>query len=327
MENQLVTQEALGQQANLIAARYCFEDYRSRRASNTIRRQDAGLALFGEYLSELDILCGDLSQDPSAWRAVTWGLVEGFARWMLHRSYSIGTINLRLSTIKTYAKLAFKAGVLSQSEQALIANVFGYSHKEGQRIDEAREKIGMAVRVGNKKAECNLLTKEQADRLKQQPDTPQGKRDRLLMCILLDLGLRASEVANLKTDQIDDDTITFYRQKVNRTQTLRLTPDTLAALDDYPLQNGALIRASKKDGQLLDKGMSARAISARVQHLGYLIGVAITAHDCRHYWATRAARCGTPLDRLQDAGGWSSMAMPLRYIEAAEIANEGVNLQ
>ncbi|MBC8492724.1 MAG: site-specific integrase, partial [Chloroflexi bacterium] len=51
-----------------------------------------------------------------------------------------------------------------------------------------------------------------------------------------------------------------------------------------------------------------------------------SAHDCRHYWATQAARSGTPIDRLQDAGGWSSPAMPLRYVEAAKIANEGVRL-
>jgi hypothetical protein len=39
-----------------------------------------------------------------------------------------------------------------------------------------------------------------------------------------------------------------------------------------------------------------------------------------------AARNGTPIDRLQEAGGWASPAMPLRYIEAAAIANEGVKL-
>jgi ATP-dependent DNA helicase RecQ len=38
------------------------------------------------------------------------------------------------------------------------------------------------------------------------------------------------------------------------------------------------------------------------------------------------ARSGTPLGRLQDAGGWNSPAMPLRYVEAAKIANQGVKL-
>jgi len=33
-----------------------------------------------------------------------------------------------------------------------------------------------------------------------------------------------------------------------------------------------------------------------------------------------------PADATQDAGGWSSPAMLLRYVEAAKIANEGVRL-
>ena len=73
--------------------------------------------------------------------------------------------------------------------------------------------------------------------------------------------------------------------------------------------------------------MTSRAITARVRALGQAIGVeGLSAHDCRHYWATQAARSGTPIDRLQDAGGWASPAMPLRYVEAARIANEGVKL-
>ncbi len=60
--------------------------------------------------------------------------------------------------------------------------------------------------------------------------------------------------------------------------------------------------------------------------LWQLIGLkGLSAHDCWHYWATQAARNGTAIDRLKDAGGWSSPAMPLRYIEAAMVANDGVN--
>lgn len=39
-----------------------------------------------------------------------------------------------------------------------------------------------------------------------------------------------------------------------------------------------------------------------------------------------ASRNGTPIRNLQDAGGWSSPAMP-RYAQAQEIANEGVILE
>ena len=90
---------------------------------------------------------------------------------------------------------------------------------------------------------------------------------------------------------------------------------------------GPLLRASRKGGALTGAGMTARALTDRVRTLGTAVGLTgLSAHDLRHYWATRAARNGTPLDRLQDAGGWASPAMPLRYVETARIANEGVLL-
>jgi len=36
-------------------------------------------------------------------------------------------------------------------------------------------------------------------------------------------------------------------------------------------------------------------------------------HDLRHTWATRHALAGTPLDALQELGGWKSQAMVKRY--------------
>ena len=114
-------------------------------------------------------------------------------------------------------------------------------------------------------------------------------------------------------------------------QTHRLTNGLLLSIQNW-LQSdapaiGPLMRGSRKGGHLTDAGMSARAITARIATLGKQIGIeGLSAHDCRHYWATQAARNKTPMDRLQDAGGWSSPAMPARYIEAAKIANEGVNL-
>lgn len=85
---------------------------------------------------------------------------------------------------------------------------------------------------------------------------------------------------------------------------------------------------SIKGGRLTDKRTSARAITVPVRYLGkkLLRLENLSAHDCRHFWAIDAARNGTDAFRLQEAGGWSSLVMPRRYVEAAEIANEGVRL-
>ena len=62
--------------------------------------------------------------------------------------------------------------------------------------------------------------------------------------------------------------------------------------------------------------------------LGKRIGLpTLSPHDLRHYWATTAARNKPDLKSLQQAGGWSSPAMPMRYIASSQIANAGVKLK
>lgn len=84
---------------------------------------------------------------------------------------------------------------------------------------------------------------------------------------------------------------------------------------------------SQSGGTLCDKRMTRNTISKRVHDLAERIGIdRLSAHDCRHYWATRAVAQGTTIESLRDAGGWASFVMPARYIDAAKVANEHVSL-
>ena len=330
---QISSIETVGQVANQYATSAIFADYTSRKSPNTIRAHLYDLQTFCDYLAELGVERAEaavLQENAEAWRGVTWGLIEGFVKWMLQQGYAIGSANRKLSTVKNYVNLASQAGVIEQAELLLIRGVTGYSHKEGKRIDARRE----TTRVGDKKAEHVSLSSGQAAQLKRQPNTPQGRRDALLMALLLDHGLRVGEVAALRVEGFDlhTGTFSFFRPKVDRRQIHRLTEGTLAAVQawfrfgDAP-QAGPLLRGSRKGGALTHAGMSERAITARVRKLGEEIEIpGLSAHDCRHYWATRAANQGTDAFALRDAGGWNSIAMPSRYVEAAAVANERVKL-
>jgi integrase len=265
---------------------------------------------------------------PAAWQGVTWGLVEGFVKWLLNQGYSLASVNNRLSAVKVYARLAAKAGVIPPTEHALIGEVRGYGRTEGKRVDEVRPK----VRVGNKKKEAIVLTAVQARQLKtQHPPTPQGIRDRLLIGLLLDLGLRASEVAALTVEDLaEPGYLTVYRQKTDTTDRMELTADLLSALADYEpylRANGKLLRGSRKNGELTNQVMSVRAIGGRVKILGRdILGLwELSPHDLRHTWATRAAKESNPFV-LRDAGGWTNMQTPGRYVEKAQVVNEGIRL-
>jgi len=326
--------QVAGQVANRHAAGATFADYLSRKADNTIRTHAAALATFADYLAAAgipDITAGCLQQDPDCWRGVTWGIVEGFVKWQLSQGYAVATVNNRLSVVKTYAKLASKAGAIPAHELAMIRSVNGYSKKESKRVNERRD----VTRTGDKKAKHTSLSSAQAETLKRHDlTTAQGARDALLMYLLLDHGLRCGEVAGLQvTDfKLKAGELVFYREKVDKQQTHELTAGTRRAAIAYFSQwapaAGRALLGSRKGGALTSQPMSKRAITKRVRYLGKrMLGIdTLSAHDCRHFWATDAARNGTQIDRLMDAGGWASHAMPLRYIEAARIANKGVKL-
>ena len=359
MADRTAAASTLGQAANAAAARVAFADYRRRKSANTLRAHGAALDHFGRFLAHVagrvEVAAGDvagvgldgpaldqaaawadldgaaLASDPAAWRGVTWGIVEAWKQSLLQEGYSVATVNNRLSTIRVYAGLASRAGAIPADDLTHIGAVAGYGATEGRRVDERRPR----ARVGSKKAAAVPLSLDQARRLKTAAaPTGQAARDALIMALLLDHGLRLGELAGLTVEALDLDAgmMTFYRPKVDMTQTHRLTAAALTAARRYLVERPAgagpgLWVASDRRGRLLPRPMSARALSKRVGLLGLDVGaVGLSPHYCRHYWATTAAAAGTAVFSLRDAGGWSSVAMPARYVEAAAVANEGVIL-
>jgi integrase len=319
----------VGAIADQAIARSAFVRYRERMAPDTIRRHRADIELFTEYLLEIPGLqgVGDLFHDPFAWSEMSQGLVEGFVQWQLANGYAIGSVNMRLSTVKLYSRLAQGAGALDENRAAMIRTVIGYRGREGRRIDSARE----VVRVGAKKAETTWLTVEQARQLIAQPDTPQGRRDRVLMCLLLYHGLRCEEVQQLQVTSFNltKGEFVFEQPKVGGELRHKMHMETYLAVRRYlelDRPTKALLMGSRKNGHLSGT-MSKSAINQRVGTLGKQIGVEhLSPHDCRHFWANSAVEAGTDLEQLKQAGGWATLEMPSRYVKRRTIANERVRL-
>ena len=196
-----------------------------------------------------------------------------------------------------------------------------------RKVDEKRAEEGTRTRCGAKKAATTAIDDDQATALKTHPDTPQGRRDALLMSLLIDHGMRVSEVALLAMSSFDlkKGTMNFDRPKVDVAGVHKLTADTLLALrswidsGDAPAA-GPLLRASRKGGNLTTAGMTTSGIAARVRELGAALGIqALSPHDCRHYCATEMAARQYSIKELCDWFGWSSPAMAMRYIKSAEV--------
>jgi hypothetical protein len=110
------------------------------------------------------------------WSNVNAGLVAGFVRWMLQEGYAIGSINVRLATVKVYARLAAQAGAITEEEARLIATNRGYGGKAARNMDASR----VTTRKGTKKAEATPISDTQVVALKTREDTPCAERPRSL---------------------------------------------------------------------------------------------------------------------------------------------------
>jgi integrase len=353
-----------GRSANESARAGILERYLEGRSSQTIRRHKAAIALFEQYLEEarkkveaarrlppMQRMFEDLAQ----WTHITFGLVEGFKEWMKKQEYSIGTINVRLDSIKMFCTLAMQAGFLDTAEHARIYRVKRILPSEGRNIDEKREELGLSTRKpGSKKAEPNLVDPALHRRLKdalRADGSDLALRDLLLVCFLADHGLREGEVSGLPANCIDLErgTFTFYRHKVHKTQTHWLSDDTALAARLYfgrfrptkrLFEGDPRSMKVREDGQVYrgktrQDGYDESSIYVRIRELGrrYLTKTLpdgrivplenLSPHDLRHSWATEQARKkGVSTKALQDAGGWSNPITPLRYIVSNEIAND-----
>lgn len=350
-----------GQAANQAAGATLFARYLQEKSVNTVKRHARDLELFAEYLIDggIPLVNGaNFQYEPLAWQGVTWGVVEGFVQWLLQEGYAIASINARLSTVRTYAQMAVKAGVVDRQEGMLIQSVKGFSRQGGLNVDarrpqtrkktasydykpEGRKRRVVVERRSTKKKQPTLLTDEMASQLKQvQNASPQAWRDALLMCLLLDHGLRASEVAILQVSDLNlvAGKLRFFRPKVKGTSqewtTHKLTTHTHEVASYYIEQlypptlrtTGNLILATSRllkngeGGQLLSESLSRIRLSERVAYLGKKLGMTkLSAHDCRHYCATQMARLGYGVNELMAWFGWTSAQTAMRYVAAADV--------
>ena len=357
------TQQALaaarnvGKMANLVSSLTAFEDHQKLRSQNTNKAQHRDLSLFGNFInniyesaehSELRVpfrlSAGQLYRDPAAWQIVTHGLVKLFKKHLENEGFSLGSINRTLSSIRKYANLAAGAEQLDSHEYVLIKGISGYLGSEFKHVNAERP----VVRRSTKKEEAVPIPPSVINQLMAEetyPDTPVGKRNRLILCLVLDLGLRSSEIAGLKLRNVDleSEMMIVYREKTNSTDRLMMTHSIITAMREYincisPLPHSAnqsLLLAGTRTGVLRLSDVSPSAVSKVVTKYGKQMAIEhnipslekLSAHDGRHQWATDVLAAGTQIDRLQQAGGWKSPAMPLRYANKKEIANEGVKLK
>ena len=152
------------------------------------------------------------------------------------------------------------------------------------------------------------------------------------MALLLELGLRASEIADLTWNGLDllAGQLRFYRKKVAHEQTLALSTRLqsllrhyLAYLNTHFTRPEKLLVGVTRSGSLGKPYLSPQLISNIVRDIGLRYGIEkLSAHDCRHHCITYLIQQKqvNPMT-VQDFGGWQDARMVHHYVRQLDVSN------
>ena len=214
-------------------------------------------------------------------------IVQQYRTWLEAGGLSAATINVDLSAVRKLAVEAADNGLLDPEQVAGILRVKG--------------KRTAGVRSGH------WLTREQAERLLSLPDVTRnsGKRDRILLALLVGCGLRRAELAKLAFEQIRQQdgrwVVADLEGKGGRIRTVPVPAWAKTVLDDWAaaarLTAGPVLRRVNKADVVAAHGMSAQAVFSIVKQYAVDLRENIAPHDLRRTFARLAHRGRAPLNR------------------------------
>jgi integrase len=235
-------------------------------------------------------------------------------RTMDHLSPS--TINVRLSAIRKLVGEARRNGMIGLEDAANLNDV-----------PNVRQK---GTRLGN------WLTREQAKELLAVPDrsTLKGKRDYVIIALLVGCALRRRELATLNIEDIQLRegrwVIIDLRGKGGRIRTVAVPIWVKQGIEAWTaaakIDKGRLLLPLSKSGKIVGDELGDWAIWSVVEQSSKQIGIEhFGAHDLRRTCAKLCRKSGGDLEQIKFLLGHSSIQTTERYLGSEQEIEIAVN--
>jgi integrase len=233
---------------------------------------------------------------------------------------SPSTVNVRLSAVRKMVFEARRNGMIGAEEAANLTDVPNIRQK--------------GTRLGN------WLTRDQAKALLAVPDrsTLKGKRDYVILAVLVGCALRREELAVLEVDTIQTRegrwVLADLEGKGRRVRTVAIPVWVKQGINAWMaaagVEDGRLLRAVSKGGKVKDS-MSGWAVWSVVEQCAKQIGIErFGAHDLRRTCAKLCRKNGGGLEQIKFLLGHSSIQTTERYLgseqEIAIAVNDSLGL-
>src|SRR5271155_4319904 len=229
---------------------------------------------------------------------------------------SPSTTNVRLSAVRKLVVEARRNGFLGVEDAARLAEV--------PNIRQQGTRLG------------NWLTREQAKELLAIPDrsTLKGKRDYVILALLVGCALRRRELASLNVEDIQMRegrwVIIDLVGKGGRVRTIAVPIWVKQGIDAWmtaaKVERGRLLLRLSKSGRILKNELSDWAVWSVVEQSAKQIGIEhFGAHDLRRTCAKLCRRSGGDLEQIKFLLGHSSIQTTERYLGSEQDIAVAVN--
>jgi integrase/recombinase XerD len=284
------------------------------RSPNTIFNYANHLKLFWEFLKDRGW----------HWQSINLERLAEFITWLRWPSAAIplhsvpaqrseSSINTILSAVYGFYAFQHRLGNVPE------LNAYGYQFRAGStykpflhNISKSKPRRHRLLQLKEPKRILKTLTSEQ---VRQLIDASENLRDRFLICLLYETGVRIGQALGLRhgdirswDNEIDivprSDNLNRARAKRRDTLTIHVTTALMGAYTRYLLEvypediDSDYVFINIWKGRI-GQPMVARTVNKMLERLGKKVGVAVHPHMFRHTHGTELARAGVEATYIQ----------------------------
>lgn len=257
------------------------------RSSNTIVAYRGDLEQFEEYLAEVEVDAVDQIETKH---------IKGFKEHLSNKDYTAKTISRKLNSVKSFFRFLVEEGIIDRDVSRPVKH---------PKIENDLPRVLEPMEYRALRDICR-----------------HDKRTLAIVELMLQAGLRISEVANLRIDDIGEDTIKVRAYESHEGREIPLNRAAEEAIEEYLEERGSARKdylfITKTGRQLLVRNI--RSIINRYLEKAGLEDVKV--NDLRNTFIVEQLSAGVPLDVVADVVGHKRISTTERYLKLVDKEKE-----